>query len=522
VSLTYAPSNIEHQRQPVPQITGYIASSWLQFVKQPPADPSDPRSIARSLGNVDVPIVLRIYPANPALIGQSGSPTYTGTLPPGAIEEATQWTYAFTYSLPGYYPQDIVYGTVIFNVAEKSLDALAALADTFPWLAEFVSVYPDVARDLQHWLALITPATTKKSPEFAPATIAVQSVNAMLGKITGISPVNANQHQPRERLTIRPRSSTRVSSTDAPWNFKLNEAHAGDLNPRPATTLPDDALVITVTTIADPVSQTTGPVPEVQFPGYTTNNAAGTPVPGALTIQYYFTDSQGNVLLVDDARLFRRTVQYPTLRILDKQDAEIHVHVTRNENLVTGRVTNDNFVYRTAEVAFTGPCMPSILYTGPIDIAQIAPPKPPAPQSLEQQLTTLFTTLTNGASRSEMSLQLAVAYRYPLNAGTLTAPLPVTVPILMQPPLPVFWGKGPTPVGYVALADMIHDLSAAIITWFKADMPATNGGALLFSLTIMSSLTMSPMPLLRLSDLELALTDVDDLPQKGLATQDSA
>ncbi|MDB5028136.1 MAG: hypothetical protein JWO66_1825, partial [Candidatus Eremiobacteraeota bacterium] len=501
VSLVYSPTNVEHQRASLPQIPGdYIASSWLQFVLPPPADPTDPHSIARSLGTVDIPMVLRSYPSNPALASQQGTQMYQGQLPPSAITQATQWTYGFTYSLPAYYPQDTVYATVVFNIMAPPPMMLASFADVFGWLAEFVTVYPDVERDLDAALRTLTPAST--GAQVQTANVAIQSVNAMLGKITGVSHVDAKEHRRQPRLAIRPRSHGLIGATDPPWQFTLTEAQYGQLKPQPPAPLPADALVITVTSLA-------GPVPVVQLAGYKTNDAAVTPVPGATTVQYYFTQGTGTtVLAFDDAQTLRRTVQYPTLQILDKQDAQVNVHVTRNEKLVNTRVTNPDFVYRTADVTFQAPCLPSILYTGALDISQIAPSKPPAPRSLQAHLTALFTTLVSGASQSAMSLALSVGYQYTVNPSPTGVALPVTVPILMQPPLRVYWGTGTTPPGDVKLTDMIADVASAIATWFSTTQPSSVNGTLLFSLTVMASLTQTTMPLLRLTDLQLEIDDI--------------
>jgi hypothetical protein len=501
LSLEYAPTHIEHQREstttPPDPLGDYIASSWLQFVCPPPSDPSKPQSIARSLGNVDVPMVLRAYPSNPALTVQNGAPTFSGTLPPGALVDATQWTYSFTYSLPGYYPQDIVYGTVVFNV-EQGVEALAGFVDAFAWIAQFVTIYPRIAGDLDNVVANITPKTTDQTA-IATATYAVASVNAMLGQITGVSAVSAHA-QPAPRFALRPRSHGMLSATGATWSFSLNEASYGSMPPGGLVPLGPDDLVVTITSTA-------GPVPVPFIVGYTATNASAQPDPQATVVSYYFAASGLPNLTVDASQSLRRTVEYAGLRILDKQDAHVVVYVSRNEHLVTTRTTNPDFVYRTADATFKDPCMPSIVYTGTLDIAQIDPSSPP-PQSLTAYLTTLFDTLTSNASASAMKIQLTAAYQYTVNPWLGASGLSVTIPILMQPPLGVFWGKGTPPPGDVTLDAMIADVAGAIQDWFTATLPSSVGGTLLFSVTMMSSLTATTMPLLRLTDLHLAIADI--------------
>ena len=72
----------------------------------------------------------------------------------------------------------------------------------------------------------------------------------------------------------------------------------------------------------------------------------------------------------------------------------------------------------------------------------------------------------------------------------------------MQPALPVSWA-----IGKDTLAPMIADLSAAIASWFTQVQPV-GGGQLLISLTVLTTVTQQLLPLVRLTSLELSLSDI--------------
>jgi len=58
---------------------------------------------------------------------------------------------------------------------------------------------------------------------------------------------------------------------------------------------------------------------------------------------------------------------------------------------------------------------------------------------------------------------------------------------------------------------MITDLAAAIKGWFTDNQPSMTGNNLSFEVTIMSSLTQQPMPMLQLTNLDLLLAYVSDI-----------
>jgi hypothetical protein len=490
VDLRYTPTAIEHQIGPVPGIAGYQASSWLRFVVPPPSEPDAPGSIAAALGTVDVPLVLRVYPTSPALTVQTGTPSHPGA---SAIAAAIAWTYAGTYVLPLHYPQDTVSIEITFNVADPGGRTADALADAFVALAELITVFPQVAVDLDGALATLT--LDAKPPQIATAEAAIGAVNTMLEKVIG--PPDARH------ALIAPRRRPRVTSTSG-------DAYAFTVREDAESVLSQDGVLVVTVAVAS------GPPPVIAIDGYTAE-ALATPPPPAGTVRYIYRDAKQALLTAAIGRgIGPRTVVYAELSILELQDAIATAHVTRNDHLSPDAEveTNPRCVYRTPDVAFTRPIVPSISSTQPIDIATIgSPDHQPVVRSLAGHLTALFTALLDGADQPSLDVQLVADYRYTLNPQRGSAPLTIAAPILMQPPLVVATAGGaPAP----SLASMIADLAAAITGWFAGDPPAADDGTLGFVLTVLTTLTEEPRPLITLANLSLSLANIyPPLPVSG-------
>ena len=159
LDLDYVVSEVEHDIHDVPGITGYQASSWLTLIL--PDGPTDRSATGATgatsvhldtrIGPVDVPIALRAYPTPPTMITQSAAPSYTslGETASTRLDRAKQWDYTFSYRSESA-EQDTQYLSLAFNERIDPDVTLQATApqDLFDWLAQFVTVYPDLQRDL--------------------------------------------------------------------------------------------------------------------------------------------------------------------------------------------------------------------------------------------------------------------------------------------------------------------------------------------------------------------------------------
>jgi hypothetical protein len=130
----------------------------------------------------------------------------------------------------------------------------------------------------------------------------------------------------------------------------------------------------------------------------------------------------------------------------------------------------------------------------PFDISLINSTRP-IMRSLSDHLTNLFAELFSApAMQGKNIIQLECTYEYALSSGPLSQDFsPISLPVFLLSPS-IFEG-----------ATTIASLCTAIHIWFTTHIPVEEDGTFYFDLTVMSSLTVPPMPLLRLQYLKLDL-----------------
>jgi LysM repeat protein len=485
LDLSYDGSAIEHQIGSVPGIKDYEASSWLSFVI-----PETDGPLQAELGEFQVPLVLRAYPASPTMADQAGAAT-----DPKAKElsKLTQWDYSFTYALPFHYPQDRVYCEVDFNIAQ-ALTVQAGFEDAFNQLAQFITVFPDVNRDLDSILATID-ATTSDQETIDNAAVALQSFIKMVSDVTdaaqGAGLVMAERPKP-------------FTSTDVePFNFYIQECSVDVGSPQAA---------LLVTLVGKPPEGIGQPVILVDQDNYDYELYTGNDCEDKdcnQTDRFCFvykkkgTDDE-YLSAADGQATPDRRVVLPEMDILQRQDAWSTVSIKRN--LVPDKPLAKHFVYTTPNMQFANPHQPTIDTSHEIDIATLGSPHDqPVKRALDQHLTALFDALLKDNTQESLTFQVECSYDYPVNPDLA----PVSLPVLMQAPLSVDVTKTEDRSNKT-LAEMISDWTQSIQRWFDKHKPKQESGVLWFDLITMSNLTQQPMPLLRLRKLKLEMSYIDD------------
>ncbi|MFL5539885.1 MAG: peptidoglycan-binding protein LysM, partial [Longimicrobiaceae bacterium] len=493
LGLQYDASQIEHQIGSVPGIEGYVASSWLAFVTSPDEE------LTADLGSFAVPMVLRAFPASPAMTEQAGPPTYG--LEATDLSQLTRWSYSFTYSLPFHYPQDRVYGEVEFNL-QQSFMALAGFEDAFNQLAEFVNVFPEVDRDFQSLLASIDATTdpVADKEKVDDASVALQSFVQLVDELVAAAGGGSAQVEGVEPmgLVFRAPPRTLMGTPDLTFTFYIEEGEVdfGDTRDAllvrlvgavPAGIDPPQVLVSPDLYEVESYPATQGPCAEPDTLCFVYRIKAGPGPSGS-----YLTAADGQTIT-------DRTVVLPDMDILQRQDAWSTVYLTRNQILVPGRPSAEPFVYTTPEVRFSSPLFPTNDSLAEVNVATVGgagSSPPPVTRPLPGQLENLFAVLLAHNTQPELTIQVEFSYDYPLNPSLSSVPLPV----LMQAPLAVQVAG----TGAGTLQEMLATWSTSVEAWF-ANYTPTCGGTLWIDLTIMSDLTQQPMPLLRLRSLYLPL-----------------
>ncbi|MGA3372743.1 MAG: hypothetical protein ABSC48_13385 [Terracidiphilus sp.] len=226
------------------------------------------------------------------------------------------------------------------------------------------------------------------------------------------------------------------------------------------------------------------------------------------------------------------------LNVLTAENARPGVQIERN--LIILEDAHDNpwtvipeFVYMTPLVEAAQPVTPFLDNDMPIDVAKLPIQEPIAgcpssPASLCQRIGTILNDLLSNPTQlaarntaaSEPSsvymLKIACGFRYPINAAANMPDGDTTI----QPLVPVVLARSFSID--VSQAGQIGSFSSAyagaIQKWASINgilfgsSPKPTGGQLVFDVTLFAQLSGNNRPLLRLRNLQLALSDIDPSP----------
>jgi LysM repeat protein len=507
LDLTFQGQAIEHEIGQLAGIEGYRPSSWLSFADAS-SDPSWP--LTRPLGEFETPIVLRAFPETPVLLAQELAGAITcpcyqpahaetaravasdGCPRPGSydpLDGLTRWSYRVRYAMQAHRTQDAVHGTITFNVTAmaQARRALADARDLFDNLAQFVDVYPAVLADLDRYLSPIDVGTQDET-QIANAEAALLSAAAMVQWIADSVPIGVAI--PAARMTL---------SAAPPVGFVLSQdgvvktGASGDVV----------ALRVTLALTAALPARVGTPFVEVE-PKTFECEPDGSDGPDRWSFVYKDRVTGAYLTLERGLAIAARGVVVPDLELLERQDATASIYLARNEDLIPDRPIAPPFIYQTPVVELPAPLQPTIDHDEPVNIAAIdaVAPDQPVARSLACQLAVLYDALFAQAGTDTVTLALTMYYEYAMHTGLSK----IRLPVYLQPPtLLALTGDG---AGAMPIADLIARQVKATEDWFADHTPDQTGGTLLLDLSVMSNLTVQPMPLLRLRALYLDLAQV--------------
>jgi hypothetical protein len=491
LDLVYRGLQIEHQIGALPNIEGYLASSWLSFVLPPQQADDDTWPLAAKLGTFDIPLVLRAYPTPPTMVNQAAQQLVDGAQASVSLSDAVLWNYSFVFSQSFHYPQDAVEFVSSFNMFDSSPNLFLASGRSLTAdLAEFVTVYPAVAADLIGVLATVDNSTTD-AKVLNTAKIALLSFVELVARVADDFVVQA---QP---------SLTEVGPGEgqARYPFSLTEGSVIKTNPDETEV---EALLVTMEGLPPAGIKT----PSVGIDGYTTHRTET-----ATGYTFTYTDTAGDYLLAAKGQTIpRRTIYLPGLNILAAQNAVSSAAILRNQNLVDGKVTAQPFVYQTSPVSFATPLRPTLTVMEEIDIAAISTGSP-VRRLLVAQLGALFDALFAKAPNGPQQVQLAISYSVSPNPVLE----PVQLPVAFLPPIAFTPSVGQGEVGDpISQVQLIQTICDAINVWYTVNAPQL-GGALRFDMKVMARQSAGfvdtpTSPLLELANLVLHFGDWADPP----------
>ncbi len=494
LTLDFALSNIEHEIER--GIDGdYLASSWLSLVIPFSAQAPGAPSVDLSIGDVDVPVVLREVPTPPTLRAQEADPQPADEGDAATrLAHAKAWRYGFTYE-KDVIAQDTIDASVLFNLAEDdpNLRLAARDLDLFDHLARFVAIWPQLLPVL---VDVLVPDRLDLDPASAGYRRAHRLVADLLRLLKPLPDAWAAWHaQPQERRLLTALTTGQSSRLD----FSIAERRA-EPDVLQAIRTPGEQTA----TIWDPSAGRVVPLPP---PALTIDDGeivwTARPVRDAPNT-FEYADRDGNVLSWTRAStsLRQRTPLFEGLGdgldVAAFENAWSALRVLRNRDLVRGpdgRVipTTPVFVYQTPEIKFASRVTPRLQRDGEIDVAGLSSPPQ---QTLVRHLQRLADALLGNATGVRLLVRLDVEFGQTIAPGLP----PAVVPIVLGSPTELTAAGAPAFVAAVA---------GFVVDWFSDQTPGD--GSLRFTVTLFPTLSASRVPLLQLTALTLRRADVSDL-----------
>ncbi|MCB1493159.1 MAG: hypothetical protein KDJ77_15415, partial [Rhodobiaceae bacterium] len=184
LNLSFDITSLEYAIEPAAYVDGYETSKWLHFIQPLPATSAQLGGavVDTDIGQLDIPIPLRAYPATPRLTNQRAAATYKPSdIPPQApiddrIAKAKAWSYSAGFELR-LAAQDTAEITIGLNFAPPVGTELfiGGAPDPFAALAEFAANAAAITADLQ--------TLVSGSGGGAPGLSAVLAIADIAGKV---------------------------------------------------------------------------------------------------------------------------------------------------------------------------------------------------------------------------------------------------------------------------------------------------------------------------------------------------
>ncbi|MEP7220571.1 MAG: hypothetical protein ABI876_16720, partial [Bacteroidota bacterium] len=435
---------------------GYAGSSWLKFVLD--SGIAADADLTVPLGDVDIPIPLRLYPVSPTLLAQIAFPSHPGA---GDLADALKWSYQVTYQQQ-HIGQDLMHMVVTYNGGTDKSDAVAFAAaiapgvarplpgNRFEGLARFVAEYPAVSShfdqirdrgDQNVALAAIG--------RFEELVMGIAETRTMLRAALIAAPTPVI-----DEYAFRPENE---GTTIVATRLKRIGV-AGDLwSPWPA--------IDGFTFAQDPRNPDRGEYTALSSP----DSSLSDPGSGDVTRVLTFADNDIGAL----------------------QLATTNLWIERNATLVSGMRTNPLFIFRTPDISFANGIKPFNELLEPITF--------PTEGSLTSSLTAAFAMINGAIGNRNLRLRMEMSYRYDMAvSGEMS--LPVTVPLLLIPDC-----------GLSEPDIYINGVVAQLAAWYTQIRPETRSGTLVMGMTISSGNDQGErIPLLEIDQLVMAIVAADD------------
>lgn len=480
LQLDYTLTHIEYDIHGVPGIENYEQSSWISFLTGPITTAIKP---AKG-DSFSIPVALRALPQPATVEAQTGTPSMAA---PQSPAELKSWRYDFAYLLQQA-AQDSVMADVVFNQAASISDddLVGANKDKalFDALAQFVAIYPAVARDLESYLRPISGKTPSSDPSVALAKDAIAAFEAVTSNVAtaydewarGVRTAQFAKAAPRVEyifeILLTPSDEGHAQVEIIPQRFEISQESTDNFLSL--------AQVVINSQNYEPHEISSTPKTGAVVWQYKRRKAASPELPEWLTYETARTDSE-------------RRVGFSDLDLFALQNGWASIQVMRNRHLSPDLdvKTTPAFEFTTAPAKFANPLVPLISipsYTLSGETPQTVT------QWLEPFFNQLLAPLPQVPIQEPLLVRIETTYRY-----NLVGPPQIPDTVL---PLSLL---APTSTEGKVDPSFITTVGDYAQSWFNNTKPLVNSSAgFSFDITVFSAASSASLPLLRIANLTLA------------------
>lgn len=441
----YSYSHVEFNISPGGMPDNYTASDWLTFIPLQKKSEKPPALLNTDPGSVAVPVPLRVFPGLPILMGQSAEQK---SADPETLDQLGLWTYALTYSHQ-HASQDYAKITVEFNLSlPTKFNETLTEADLFSELAQYNWVAISLWNDLSGLVS--TDADIPVPAKNAAATFAdlADRISKVWAKR---NPQNSMKAHKLDRLV-----------STMPYNFNARADYSEVY-----------LISLTLTRLQDSAGPNGWPDVYLQRPdGSFERLTRDEEITGSSMI-YEVT---GAPFEATAWPVFR--IEWASLNVARVQNARFKLWVERNQDLVEGMKTNNDFVLSTDTVV--APSVVTPLNSGGRFVINSMG------GTLAEALQKTFEALFGKDDVNGQLVTLELSYGFELVNGS--EELVTYLPIGLYPNQTLAENTG----------QMLSDI---VDKWNRAYNPSTLGGEWVFSLKQYSKLTSQAQVLLAIDHL---------------------
>ncbi|WP_437794678.1 LysM peptidoglycan-binding domain-containing protein [Sorangium sp. So ce693] len=486
VDLDYAVGAIEVPSG-APDPDGYQPSRWLTLVHPIGGD----REKRGKIDSATLPIPLRAYPLPPTLVSQTATASYGA--PYDAVDQLARWDADAAYSRQDA-AQDTGRLRLSIGVELGAGDrAIARTGDDpiFAALAQFVSVYPALQRDL----ALLTTRAPGAPPDLAVQN-AVAAFAAIASAVAAAWPSNALVPKPPARL-----SAVRERDEIAPGAYTYTLLHtddgSGDLVQLDLVAEAGNPMALWPQLAVDTGDcQGFRPLQFVSSSGATGVYQYPPKVPAGISLVYRVRLSKLDVVMIPYV--------------------ETGVAVQRNADLIEGETTCELFIYSTPYTSFSSALVPRLLVPSDFDVGSGSIGDLKA--ALRSFLVALLARSAAPAGSTRV-LRVAASYGYELtrpvaatavrgrasrvgSAGSISTHLPAALVPSVEL---VINGDGGAQIDAFAA-----ELAGFVADWDRTVQPSHTNAAVFFDVSLFSEAAgFGDKPLLTVRSVRYGLVDTE-------------